>query len=70
MKNPIHHKSTKHIDIQHNYVKEMVIANEVAFECYLMLDMAANALTKPIPRPKHSKCTKLLSLKKLDQVGM
>jgi hypothetical protein len=48
----------------------MVIANEVAFESGLMLDMVANALTKPIPRPKHSKCTKLLSFKKLDQAGM
>jgi hypothetical protein len=36
MKNPIHHKSTKHIDIQHKYVKEMVIANEVVFEYCLM----------------------------------
>ncbi len=35
-----------------------------------MLDMAADVLTKLVPRPKHSKCTKLLSLKKLDQVGM
>ncbi len=70
MKNLIHHESTKHIDIQHNYVREMVIANEVAFEYCLMLDMAVDALTKPIPRPKHSKCTKLLSLKKLDQAGM
>jgi len=70
MKNLIHHKNKKHIDIQHNYVREMVIANEVALECYLMLNMAANALTKPIPRPKHSKCTKLLSFKKLDQARM
>jgi hypothetical protein len=35
MRNPIHHKSTKHIDIQRHYVREMVIANEVAFEYYL-----------------------------------
>ncbi len=32
--------------------------------------MAADVLTKPVPRPKHSKCKKLLSLKKLDQAGM
>jgi hypothetical protein len=32
--------------------------------------MAVNVLTKPVPRPKHSKCRKLLSLKKLDQAGM
>jgi len=70
MRNPIHHKSTKHIDIQHHYAREMVIANEVAFEYYLMLDIATDALTKPIPRPKHSKCTKLLNFKKFDQVGI
>ncbi len=35
-----------------------------------MLNLVANALTKPVPKPKHSKCWKLLSLKKLDQVGM
>jgi hypothetical protein len=70
MKNLIHHKSTKHIDIQHNYVREMVIANEVVFEYCLMLDMVADVLTKLVPRPKHSKCTKLLSFKKFDQAGM
>jgi hypothetical protein len=70
MKNPIHHKSTKHIDIPHHYAREMVIANEVAFEYCLMLNMEIDALTKIVPRPKHSKCTKLLGLKKLDQVGM
>ncbi len=48
----------------------MVIANEVAFEYCLMLNMVANALTKPVPKPKHSQCRKLLSLKKLDQAGM
>jgi hypothetical protein len=66
MKNHVHHKRTKHIDIQHNYVREMVAANEVAFEYCLMSDMAAYALTKLVPGPKHSKCTKLLGLKKLD----
>jgi hypothetical protein len=70
MKNPIHHKRTKHIDIQHHYVREMVAANEVAFEYRPTSDMAADALTKPVPGPKHSKCTKLPGLKKLDQVGV
>jgi hypothetical protein len=32
--------------------------------------MVADVLTKLVPRPKHSKCRKLLSLKKLDQTGM
>jgi hypothetical protein len=69
MKNPVHHKRTKHIDIQHHYVREMVATNEVAFEYCPTLDMAADALSKPVPGLKHSKCTKLLSLKKLNQAS-
>jgi len=32
--------------------------------------MVADVLTKLVPRPKHSKCRKLLSLKKLDQMWL
>jgi hypothetical protein len=70
MKNPVHHKRTKHIKNQHHYVREMVAANEVTFEYCPTLDMVADALTKPVPGLKHSKCIKLLGLKKLDQVGV
>jgi hypothetical protein len=59
MKNPIHHKRTKHIDIQHHYVREMVAANEVAFEYRPTSDMAADALTKPVPGPKQFKMHKI-----------
>jgi len=53
MKNLVHHKRIKHIDIQHHYiVKKMVNANEVAFEYYFTSNVATNALTELIPRPK------------------
>lgn len=33
IKNHIHHNRTKHIDIQHHYVRDMVVAKEVKFLC-------------------------------------
>ncbi len=48
----------------------MVNTNKVAFEYYFMSNMATDALTKLVPRPKQSKCTKLLGFQKLDQVGV
>ncbi len=71
MKNLVHHKRIKHIDIQHHYiVKEMVNANKVAFEYYFTSNMAISVLIKLIPKPKQSICTKLLGFKKLDQVKL
>lgn len=71
MKNLIHEKRIKHIDIQHHYiVKETMNTIEVAFEYYFTSNMAINVLTKLVPKPKQSICTKLLGFKKLDQVGV
>jgi hypothetical protein len=60
IKNPIHHKRTKHIDIQHHYVKEMMNAKEMFFQYCPTLDMGTNVLTKSVLTPKHSKCMQLL----------
>jgi hypothetical protein len=59
---------TKHINIQHHYVKEMVNANEVSFQYCPMSNMGANALTKNFLTPNHSKCMQILGLMKLDKV--
>jgi hypothetical protein len=70
MKNLVHHKKIKHI-VQHHYiVNEMVNANKVAFEYYFTSNMTINVLTKLVPKPKQSICTKLLGFKKLDQMGV
>ncbi len=48
----------------------MVNANKVAFEYYFTSNMTINVLTKLVPKPKQSICTKLLGFKKLDQMGV
>jgi hypothetical protein len=49
-KNPIHHAQTKHIDVQHHFVRERVENGEVRFEyCpieYMVVDVLTNALSK------------------------
>jgi hypothetical protein len=70
MKNITHHRRTKHIDIWHHYFKETMNADEVVFEYCLMSHMGVDILMKSISQLKHSKCTKTLSFKKLEQVGV
>ena len=54
-KNPEHHKRTKHIDIQHHYVREQVAAGAVALSYISTDDMVADALTKPLAAARHTK---------------
>jgi hypothetical protein len=62
IKNPAHHKRTKHINIQHHYIREMMNTKEVFFLYCPTSNMGINALTKLVPTPKHSKCMQLLGL--------
>ena len=54
-KNPEHHKRTKHIDIQHHYVREQVTAGTVALPYVGTKDMVADILTKPLTAEQHIK---------------
>jgi hypothetical protein len=51
--NPMASNKTKHIDIKHHYIRELVDAK--TFEVISMgtTDMLANGLTKALPEPKH-----------------
>ena len=54
-KNPVHHARSKHIDIQHHYIREKIESKEIDIN-YMPTDaMIADALTKPLARPKFSK---------------
>ena len=53
-KNPEHHKRTKHIDIQHHYVREQVATGSVALSYIGTEDMVADVLTKPLAADRHA----------------
>jgi hypothetical protein len=53
-KNPEHHKRTKHIDIQHHYVREQVAAGSVTLSYVGTEDMVADVLTKPLAADRHA----------------
>ena len=54
-KNPEHHKRTKHIDIQHHYVREQVAAGTVVSHYISTDDMLADVLTKPLAAERHNR---------------
>ena len=51
-KNPIHHACTKHIDIQHHFVREKVLSGEVELVHCSTNEQLADILTKPLVRDK------------------
>lgn len=67
-KNLVHHKRTKHINIHHHYVCDMVAACEIKFEYCPLTSMSADILTKHLLGLKHWQCMKWLGLRhiKLD----
>lgn len=62
-KNPVHHARTKHIDIQHHFVREKVEAGEVKIEFKPTEEMVADALTKPISYPRFKKLVEDMGLR-------
>jgi hypothetical protein len=52
--NPMASNRTKHIDIKHHYIRELVDAKRVAVVSVGTADMLADGLTKALPEPKHS----------------
>lgn len=63
--NPVFHSRTKHIDIRHHYVREVLSAGLVNLEYTPTEDMAADVLTKGLPRVKHLRCSQTLGIKHL-----
>jgi hypothetical protein len=51
--NPVHHARTKHIDIQHHFVREQLAAGIVKFDYCPTEEMIADVLTKSVPRNVH-----------------
>jgi hypothetical protein len=60
--NPEHHQRTKHIDIQHHYIRNEVLNGNVALEYVPTANMAADGLTKPLSAQKHANFMDMLGM--------
>lgn len=49
-KNPSHHQRTKHIDIRHHFIRELIASGEISVCFVPSSDNLADALTKPLGR--------------------
>lgn len=50
--NPVFHARTKHIDIQHHYIRDEVSAGRINLTYILTSEMIADGLTKPLTHAK------------------
>lgn len=65
-KNPKHHSRTKHIDVQHHFIREK-IEDEVIELLYCPTEhMVADVLTKALGRERHVMLTKAMRLESID----
>jgi hypothetical protein len=63
-RNPVHHACTKHIDIQHHFIRERIESGEVDLHYVSTHGQVADILTKPLPKDRHYSLLRLLGLQK------
>lgn len=54
--NPVFHSRSKHIDIRHHYVREVLQDKEIGVRYIPSEEQVADFLTKALSKPKHLKC--------------
>jgi hypothetical protein len=62
-KNPVFHTNSKHIDVQHHYVRELQEAGAIELQYCASEEMVADVLTKALARDAHVKCSRNLGVK-------
>ncbi|GJQ73702.1 hypothetical protein Trydic_g14037 [Trypoxylus dichotomus] len=60
--NPTYHARSKHIDIRHHLVRDVLKSGQLELLHVGTNDMIADVLTKGLPRTKHEKCVESLGL--------
>ena len=61
-KNPVHHSRTKHIDVQHHFVREKVDRGVIRLEYCPTEDMVADVLTKALARDRHERLIRRMGI--------
>lgn len=67
VKNPAFHNRTKHIDIQHHFIREKAESGVVVLQFCNTQDMMADILTKGLSKEKHEHCKELMGLQEPQQ---
>ena len=62
-KNPEYHSRTKHIDIQHYFLRDHVLQNTINFKFISTASMVADILTNSLAKTKHQEMAKLMGVK-------
>ncbi len=62
-KNPESHGRSKHIDIQHHFVRQQVASKNEIFQYISTEDMPADMLTKAMPKERHANLMLMIGLR-------
>ena len=65
-KNPKHHSCTKHIDVQHHFIREKVEEEVIELRYCSTQEMVADVLTKALARDKHEASRSAMRLEVFD----
>jgi hypothetical protein len=60
--NPVIHQRTKHVDVQHHYVRNQVALGKIEVWYVPTEEMTADGLTKALKGPKHRQFMDLLAM--------
>ncbi len=63
-KNPVYHSRTKHIEIKHHFIRELIAKGEVKLENCRTEEQLADLMTKSLPLKKHLELCTLLGISK------
>jgi hypothetical protein len=69
IKNPRDHVRTKHIDVQHHFIRELIQKETIVSMYVSSRENAADILTKPLAREAHEAGARKLGLVELDRHG-
>ena len=65
-KNPKHHSRTKHIDVQHHFIREAIEEKVIDLKYCATEHMVADVLTKALGKDRHLMLSKAMRLESID----